>query len=63
MLATSRNRTDRPRREFDVTTTTPLTVIRFEVIDMSYLAMQTENAVKFEVQSWVIKIEEKTKQN
>ena len=54
---------DHPRREFDVATTTPLTVIRFEVIDMSYLAMQTENAVKFEVQSWVIKIEEKTKQN
>ena len=40
-----------PRWEFDVTTTKPLQNDVFEIIAMSYLAIQTENAVKFELQS------------
>ena len=47
-----------PRRESDLTTTTPLIIFRFEVIGMSYLAMWAENAIKFELApKLVIKME------
>ena len=40
------------RWEVEITTTMPPINDVFEIIAMSYLAIQTENAVKFELQSW-----------